>query len=791
MLFMNMSISSTKIRLFSSPKFHLLILSFFIFWSYSNTFQSPFVLDDFHSFIEDPNLYLKNFSIDTLKQLADTKFGTLRVIPLATFALDHYLMNGSIAQYHITNIAIHLLVTFTFFFFIKALLSTPKGEKSLFIIDNRFYIVFATVLWSLNPIQTNAVTYVVQRMTSIATLFYLSSITLYINGRINHKPIKKKLFYIFSVIAAILAFLSKENTATLPFALLLVEFLFISPAGLGSFIKKLKWYHYSVIVILLLTLLPLLETPLNYILKGYDTRHFTLSERLLTESRIILHYISLLMLPLPGRMNLEYDIALSTSFLSPPTTIFSIVVLCLLLFFAFHLRKRIPLLSFGIIWFFLNLLIESSMVPLELAFEHRLYLPSAGFFLALIALLDYGFARLQFRKSRQEINTLFVVGMIILSSCSSLLTTVRNNDWRDSHSIYYDCIKKAPNKPRAYTNLGVVLGREGKHEESIKVSEKAILLGRSKYENHFKTANNIIAAHIKQQKYEDAINQGEKYLRDAPQDTDRAGFAKFMSNLGFAYYKTGRYSEAMTNFAIGFAHENQKSNNYLLARMVNTLLAAYDDEESRKELNLGDYQIAKESAVALRMAPLMMDLRAYDEADKFLEMVKKLAPRNEHYLKYLERYQIETKRNSEQSTLKKINNHEIFQANITYRSMMIISHFILQYYSPLIPFTDIVLGEARSASPQNDPFVSLYYLRWFQKCQKQAKLSTELEISLQNFPDFVPILEFASRFYIISGQYEKAVEICKRILEVYPGHRSWLRYQGIIAKYDGETTIEP
>ena len=170
--------------------------------------------------------------------------------------------------------------------------------------NGRIYIGSADgTLWALNPVQTNAVTYIVQRMTSISALFYIATLAFYIQGRLASALKPRGLFYAFSAGTALCALFSKENSFMLPVAILLVEWLFISPNIFMKILKRMKWYHWVGIFLIATAFFPLFEHRLMGILKGFNNRSFTLNERLLTEARVVVHYISLLILPWPGRMN--------------------------------------------------------------------------------------------------------------------------------------------------------------------------------------------------------------------------------------------------------------------------------------------------------------------------------------------------------------------------------------------------------------------------------------------------------------------------------------------------------
>ena len=175
---------SKILLLFSRPQVTIPLLLTLVFLSYANTLYSPFVLDDMHSFVEEPNVYMHEFSYDSFSKLSSTGFGKARLIPLLTFSLNHYLAKGGMPIYHVTNIAIHLLAVLAVFWLINTLLITPVGSAALKGIPAVYFSFFAAALWALNPVQTNGVTYIVQRMTSISALFYIASLTAYIRGRL-------------------------------------------------------------------------------------------------------------------------------------------------------------------------------------------------------------------------------------------------------------------------------------------------------------------------------------------------------------------------------------------------------------------------------------------------------------------------------------------------------------------------------------------------------------------------------------------------------------------------------
>ena len=244
---------------------------------------------------------------------------------------------------------------------------------------------------------------------------------------------------------------------------------------------------------------------------------------------------------------------------------------------------------------------ESNVV--EIVFEHRLYLPSVGFYIACLAALDLFVAYMKTKRPSLEVEQLFVLVMVLIMTFFSIGTSVRNNVWRDSYALYKDTAEKSPNNPRAHLNLGVAMGRNSNLErESIEEFKKVIPLGKPKRENYIEAANNIVVAYCNLGEFEEAIAQGKKYLEEAPGYVSGKGYPKLMNNLAYAYNKTGQYSEAMQALVSGITIERRRLNDYLVNAMMITLSAAYDNEEYRDKLELTEEEGNKFLSVSVIIA---------------------------------------------------------------------------------------------------------------------------------------------------------------------------------------------
>jgi len=268
---------------------------------------------------------------------------------------------------------------------------------------------------------------------------------------------------------------------------------------------------------------------LEIILESYKTRDFTMTQRVLTEFRVVIHYISLLIFPHPSRLNLDYDFPLSYSLIDPITTLFSMGAIVGLIVLAVLLAKKERVLSFCILWFLGNLAIESSVIGLEIIFEHRTYLPSMLVSLMAV-ILAYRYIRPKWLSSG------VMCGVLILCS---VWTYERNCVWSNDVSLWADCVEKSPGKARPHYNLGVALEDHGRLKEAISQFSEALRIKP----NHARSHDNLGGALARQGKLKEAISQFSEALRIKPD------YAKAHNNLGNALASQGKLKEAISQFS--------------------------------------------------------------------------------------------------------------------------------------------------------------------------------------------------------------------------------------------------
>ncbi|RJO61595.1 MAG: tetratricopeptide repeat protein [Dehalococcoidia bacterium] len=743
--------------------------------SYCHTLYSPLTLDDFASFVEVREVYINEVSLEALRQIAESRFGLARFLPMLSFAIDHRLSGGGIVQFHITNIAIHLLATLALYAFLSGLMRFDACRLAIRMMSPAHFCLFVAVLWATHPVQTNAVTYIVQRMAAMMTMFYLATLACYLYARVIKIGAKSGVLYTAAGIFAIAALLCKENAATLPLAILLLEAIFISPQ-IGLRLQRAITRRRALVTALLLLLLaPLAAGSLErYVMAGYEIRHFTLLERILTELRVVVSYLSLLALPLPNRLNLDHDFSLSSSLLSPPTTLFSLLFLLAMLLTGIRTRRQEPLVAFAIFWFFLQLIIESSVVPLELVFEHRLYLPSIGFVLVVVTTIDRVFAYLG-RHNLQRPHQVAFLCLVILTCVLSLLTSVRNYTWRDPLSIYGDSLRKSPVKPRAMVNYGTALIRADRLDEALPLMEQAIALGRPGEEEYVNAANNILAVLVREKEYAQSIEKGESYLTHMPPNVNGSGFAKFMFNLGYSYFNLGRYEEALGAYVRGLAQENASEQLFLTA-MRSTYEAALS-KGSNEELE----EIDREVAVLLKMAALMMQLKHYDHCRSFLDEVIAADSANQKMRTIEEQLQSELIANENATRSADITQDADYQQNIRFRWTMRAATFLLRHYAPLRPLAGKLLTFAQQMEPAN-PFAAAMIIEYFLARDDSSAAMATAEQAIRQHESFPPLLDLIGNGYLARGDHQRAAIVFSQLLAIYPGHPRWRDYDTVIRK---------
>lgn len=468
------------------PLTHLALILLLGTLAYSNSLRVPFVLDDLESIVRNETIRsLGNF----LPGGSGLDFHFRRWVAYFTFALNYRIGGLNVTGYHVANLAIHLGSAALVYVLGRLTFRTPFLAGSRLSPKAGIVALLAALLFVAHPVQTQAVTYVVQRLTSLCTFFYLLSLALYLWGRLRleesqPRPLRAWLPLAGAVLAALLAMFTKEIAFTLPLAALLCEFSFFR----GAWRQRVLFLLPLLLTLVIIPLLVLTGRELSAEGTLLQARtDIPRGDYLLTQLPVIVTYLRLLLLPIG--QNLDYDYPVYRTFFTPPVFL-SFILLAGLLGLAIWLyRKSTPyaqhasspqspapelrLIAFGFCWFFLTLSVESSFVPLpDVIFEHRLYLPMAGIAVAAAtAILLISQRTLALLAGRLS---LVATAVIILALAGA--TWQRNRVWRSEISLWADVTRKSPGKSRPWYNLGTHLTDSGKPAEAIAPLMQAVNL---------------------------------------------------------------------------------------------------------------------------------------------------------------------------------------------------------------------------------------------------------------------------------------------------------------------------
>lgn len=411
-----------------------------------------FVFDDISNIVNNPALMQPIAGVhDLIKVMLSAPVGgLLRPISTLTFMLDAHLFGIAPEPFKITNIAIHLAVGVLLWFLARELLRAYRastGEPW----DDRLiaWLSLATsTLWLVHPLNLTSVLYVVQRDSSLGTLFTVAALLSYVVGRRRSTRSGRLLIWVGTPAFMMIGMLCKENAALTPVYALVIEFTLLNFSDIRGHRSRETPGFFAVFL-----LLPLLAASAftawkpGFFFSGYDGRGFTLYQRLISEPRVLLDYLRWMAVPDLRQLGLFHDdIKPSMGLLDPVTTLPSIVLVLGLIAAGFLLRKRVPLLSLGILWFFSGQLMESTVLPLELTFEHRNYLPIFG-----IALGAVGTVRIWAERQNQTTSAKILLGLCIL--LFSLTTAMRAADWQNELTFARSESRHHPHSARALAEL--------------------------------------------------------------------------------------------------------------------------------------------------------------------------------------------------------------------------------------------------------------------------------------------------------------------------------------------------
>ena len=493
---------------------------------YWNSFSGVFIFDDSYyvsarSFSQHPSSVWQLF-----REGADKNISTRPVVNF-TLALNFALGGLHVWGYHAVNLIIHLSAALILFGILRRSFLSPALQEAYGrAVDPLSFVI--SLLWLIHPIQTQSVTYIIQRAESLMALFYLLTLYAVIRGvsSLNH-PIR---WFAASVLFCALGMASKGVMVTAPLTILFYDRVFIA----GSWRRALneRWRLYACLAATWGVLLFLWIAGTRHIAEptaGFSYKEVTPFQYLCTQPGVLLHYLRLVFWPHPLVLDYGWPVAKNHGAILIPAAALALIFIASLGLFKF--RKEAIFLCAA---FFLVLAPTSSFFPIaDLAFEYRMYLPLA----AVIALLVSGiYALLRRFISNGSIRTVLATTLLLTAATSlGAMTILRNNDYQNGLSIWSGAAINRPDNPRAQDTLGFLLMKEGRLPEALSHVLEAVRIGTA-YPGYHNSAGILFA---RMGRYDEAI----KYYTNAIKLVPEYALAHF--NMGVAYAKLGNQKEAI------------------------------------------------------------------------------------------------------------------------------------------------------------------------------------------------------------------------------------------------------
>ncbi len=525
--------------------------------AYSNSFQGVFLLDDKASIIENATIQHGWFAALSTPTGGETTTG--RPLVNLSLALNYQLSGLSAWGYHAFNLVIHLLAALTLFGLVRRTLELPKLRMS-FGVQAWPVALAAALFWMLHPLQTESVTYVVQRAESLMGLFYL--LTLYCLARGLAQP-RADAWLVFSVSSCLLGVFCKEVIVTAPVMALLYDRTFVAGTFALALRQRRKFY----------AALAATWLPLGWLVSHAGTRAGSAGfgagvspwAYALTQAGALVDYLRLSVWPQPLSFDYGMDLAKNATEVAPQLAL----VLALLIGTGYLLWRR-PMPGFLGAWFFVVLAPSSSIVPVitETEAEHRMYLPLAALAVGVALGLHAWLGRRAF------------VPALALAAAFGSLTIARNRDYHSEMRIWQDDTLKHPALARAHENLAVALYDERRLPESLQEFYHALELRPifPECENNLGKALAVMGA------LDDAADCFTKAAQEFSRPHEQA-IAFF--NLGNSLGELGRFDDALAAYtqSAQLARDNAATHNlrgYVLAKLGRYTEAIAEYEQALK-----------------------------------------------------------------------------------------------------------------------------------------------------------------------------------------------------------------
>lgn len=603
------------------------------------------MLDDFDNLgaLEVGVTDAKSFS----QYMAHGNAGPLdRPISKLTFLLNDNAWPSSPESFKRTNILIHLLVGVVLFVLFRLLGRTVTTHARA-----DWVAIFATALWILHPLQVSTVLYAVQRMTQLSALFIVIGVAIHAHLRMRDPAggLKTLIFLSLNLGAfMLLAAFSKENGVLLPVFIAVLELTILAGSRGGELFKwwlRLAIWLPSAILILYLLYIPRWEG-------GYQYRDFTLYERILTEPVVLWNYLQSIFTLQVYKLGLFQDDFPIYSSLANPVVLLAILGHISLIVLAFILRARFALFAFGVLWFYVGHLIESTTVALEIYFEHRNYLSLAGLSFAFMAILG-----IAFQKVSKEFSRFYYVFLPLLLLIAAAITWGFSSEWGDEDRIIPIWAAEHPDSPRAQRTFAQHLAKRGfpdaaldhldliyetfSYDLSIPFMSAGISCA---YNRKLRFDPEVLKSEVDEHRWTDGLRPAAAHLEDMMfvsscpvvasefaevleqvemfEDARPSGVASLLVIAGNMYLRAGDGDSALRLYK---KVDQMRPSTSSATRIAGLFLGAGEYREARKALEVA---IERDSATGISDSKMAEYVRIFETIDRELEKSENLEERS-------------------------------------------------------------------------------------------------------------------------------------------------------------------
>lgn len=491
-----------------------------VFLIYSGVYDNSAHFDD--------AIWMKMPAVQGFNNFGDIfDINPFRWVVFSSFAFNYELFGHNLSGYYFFNVLIHAINTVLVYLFALLLLQTPVLKDSAISERKRLFALAVALIFAAHPLQTQAVAYIYQRLASFTAIFYFGSLAAYVKARISDKSSARIAYFATAGVLMLLGMFSKENAFTIPLSAFALEVFFlqkkfvVKPSIIGGIAAGL-------IVAGILAYSLYGPEKIFGSVQNYEEETVTSVGYFYAQMEVIARYVQLLFLPIG--QNFDHNVPLPTSFFEF-RVIAGAALHVLVLAFAGYMFNRSRSISFGIVWFYLTLSVESSVIPIaDVMNEHRLYIPMFGFALAAA---DAIYRIVGAKRAYVSFGIVCFAAFIL-----SILAAKRLEVWQNELTLWSDAYQKSPGKSRTVNVLANSYLKRKNYPEAIKLFSEGIALN-PQYKNAFQNRG---TAYFNTNQYQKAIDDYNSYFEIYKDNIN------IYINRANAYFKLGRYQKAIDDY---------------------------------------------------------------------------------------------------------------------------------------------------------------------------------------------------------------------------------------------------